>query len=85
MQDIYGKVPRRAKVRMKALDEQGREVRVRAEGFLARVIQHELDHLSGKLFIDLIEDKPDAFYKLLPGGKLTNMTPDEISKTGILR
>src|SRR5258708_6532248 len=63
IQDIYGKVPRHAKVRMKALNEQGREVRVRAEGFLARVIQHELDHLRGKLFIDLISGKPEAFYK----------------------
>jgi len=80
VEDIYGKVPRYAKVRMRALDEQGRQVRVRAEGFLARVIQHELDHLSGKLFVDLIENKPEAFYKLLPDGKLINIAPEEVEK-----
>ena len=85
VKDIYGKVPRYSKIRMKATDEQGRQVRVRAEGFLARVIQHELDHLSGKLFIDLIADKPEAFYKLLPDDKLINMSQDEVKKTGIFR
>lgn len=80
VKDIYGKIPRHSKVRMRALDEQGRQVRVRAEGFLARVIQHELDHLSGKLFVDYIEDKPEAFYRLLPDGKLVNMAPEEVQK-----
>ncbi len=80
VQDIYGKVPRYSKVRLRALDEQGRQVRVRAEGFLARVIQHELDHLTGKLFIDLIEDKPEAFYKLMPDGKLINIPQDEVKR-----
>ena len=83
VQDIYGKIPRYSKIRMKALDEQGRQVRVRAEGFLARVIQHELDHLTGKLFTDLVEDKPEAFYKLMPDGKLINIPQDEVRKTGI--
>lgn len=81
VKDIYGKVPRYTKIRMRALDEQGRQVRVRAEGFLARVIQHELDHLSGKLFVDYIENKPKAFYKLLPDGKLANIAYEEIEKT----
>ncbi|MBI5357882.1 peptide deformylase, partial [Candidatus Saccharibacteria bacterium] len=40
---IYGKVPRYEKVKVKALDLDGREVRVTAEGFLARVLQHEID------------------------------------------
>src|SRR2546421_128593 len=44
--DIYGKVPRHNKVRIRALDETGREVRVTAEGFLARVFQHEIDHTN---------------------------------------
>lgn len=78
--DIYGKVPRYSRVRMQALDEQGREVRVRAEGFLARVIQHEIDHLSGKLFVDLIEDKPEAFYKLNTDGKLVSIGYQEVKK-----
>lgn len=78
VKDIYGKVPRYSRVRMRALNEDGQEVRVRAEGFLARVIQHEIDHLQGKLFIDLIEDRPDAFYKLSAGGKLVSIAPKEL-------
>lgn len=70
VKDVYGKVPRYAKIRLRALDENGRPVRVRAEGFLARVIQHEVDHLQGTVFLDHIEDKPDAFYKLNQEGKL---------------
>ena len=41
--DTYGKVPRYYKVRVKALNEAGREVRLSAEGFLARVFQHEIE------------------------------------------
>ena len=42
---IYGKVPRYTKVRVKALDLEGNEIRFKAEGFLARVLQHEIDHI----------------------------------------
>lgn len=80
VKDIYGQVPRYSKIRLKALNEQGREVRVRADGFLARVIQHEVDHLSGKLFVDLIENKPEAFYKLLPDGKLVNIAHEDVKR-----
>lgn len=41
-------------VSVRAFDERGRQFRVRAEGLLARVIQHELDHLGGMLFTDRI-------------------------------
>ncbi|MEK7561493.1 MAG: peptide deformylase, partial [Patescibacteria group bacterium] len=85
VKDIYGKVPRHSKIRMKALDEQGREVRVRAEGFLARVIQHEIDHLKGKLFVDGLEDNAEAFYKLAADGKLTHLDYEEVQKAGIFR
>ncbi len=68
--DIYGKVPRHSKVRIKALDKDGNEVRFKAEGFLARVIQHEVDHTNGIVFIDHIHDKPDAFYNLDEKGEL---------------
>lgn len=68
--DIYGKVPRWDRIRIKALDFEGHEVRFRAEGFLARVLQHEIDHCNGMLFIDHIEDQPDAFYKLDEKGEL---------------
>ena len=83
--NIYGKVPRWNKVRMRALDEQGREVRVRAEGFLARVLQHEVDHINGMVFVDHIKGHPEAFYHLTSGGKLIKSNYEQIQKTGIFR
>lgn len=73
VKDIYGKVPRYAKARVKALDEKGREFRVTAEGFLARVFQHEVDHTNGVLFIDHIKDKPQAFFRLKDDGTLEHL------------
>lgn len=70
VKDIYGKVPRYTKVKVKALDENGREFRVTAEGFLARIFQHEIDHCNGIVFIDHIKDNPEAFYRLMADGKL---------------
>lgn len=68
--DVYGKVPRHQKVKVKALDMNGKEFRVTAEGFLARIFQHEIDHCSGIVFIDNIKDNPQAFFKLGADGKL---------------
>lgn len=85
VKDIYGKVPRASKVRLKALNENGQLVRVRAEGFLARVIQHEVDHLKGKLFVDHIEGKKEAFYKLGEDGKLTQIAYEKVEKSGLFR
>src|SRR3954470_6443470 len=62
--DIYGKVPRHNKVRLRALDQDGKPIRVKAEGFLARIFQHEIDHTNGIMFVDHIKGKKDAFYKL---------------------
>ena len=62
--NVYGKVPRHTKVRVKALDLEGREFRVTAEGFLARIFQHEIDHNKGVVFIDHIQDSPEAFFRL---------------------
>ena len=81
--NIYGKVERHSKVRVRALDEQGREVRVRAEGFLARVFQHEIDHTKGVVFLDYIHDKPDKFYKLTSEGKLEHLDYDQVLQTGV--
>ena len=67
---FYGKVPRYSKIRVKALDINGQEVRIKAEGFLARVIQHEIDHTNGIVFVDHIRDKEDAFYRLNDKGEL---------------
>lgn len=58
----YGEVPRYQNVTVKALDLDGREVRVKGSGLLARVLQHEIDHLDGILFIDRIEDRSTLRY-----------------------
>lgn len=67
---IYGKVGRPYKARIKAVTENGEEVRLKATGFLARTLLHEIDHLDGILFIDHIKDQTDAFYKLNDKGDL---------------
>ncbi len=70
VKDVYGKVPRHSKIRVKALNVEGQEVRFKASGFLARVIQHEIDHTHGILFVDHIRDSQSAFYKLDASGEL---------------
>lgn len=68
--DAYGEVPRHNKIRVKALDIDGNEVRFKADGFLARIVQHEIDHVNGIVFIDHIVDEKDAFFKLDEKGEL---------------
>ena len=77
VKDIYGKVPRYEKVRVKALDSNGREFRVTAEGFLARIFQHEIDHTNGIVFIDHIKDNTEAFFKLNDRGELEQLDYDK--------
>ncbi len=74
---VYGMVPRYTKIRVRALDLNGDEVRFKAEGFLARVIQHEIDHTNGVLFIDHIKDQHDAFYTLDEKGELQPLNYDD--------
>lgn len=83
--DIYGKVPRYTKIRVRALNEQGQQVRIKAEGFLARVLQHEIDHTNGIVFVDHIKDHPDAFYKLDGDGKLIQLDYGKVQKNIFLR
>jgi peptide deformylase len=52
--DYYADVERPASVTVRALDRKGKPVETRAEGLLATVLQHEIDHLNGVLFIDHI-------------------------------
>jgi len=56
-----GDVPRAESITVKALDLENRHVRIKASGFLARVIQHEVDHLEGILFVDRVEDRSTLF------------------------
>lgn len=50
----YAKVERAEKITVKALDREGKEFSLDAEGLLAVCVQHELDHLKGKLFVDYL-------------------------------
>jgi peptide deformylase len=50
----YAKVERAEKIQVKALDKSGKEFSLEADGLLAICIQHELDHLKGKLFVDYL-------------------------------
>jgi peptide deformylase len=60
-----GGVKRATSVTVKAQDRRGRKVRIKAEGFLARVFQHEVDHLDGILYIDRVES-PDKIRRIAP-------------------
>ena len=75
--DIYGKVPRHHKVRVKAKLEDGTEVRIKATGELARTLLHEIDHLDGILFIDHIKGVEDAFYEMNDKGDLVPITGED--------
>ncbi len=51
---IYDKVPRHARVRVRALDRSGESREFEAEGLLAVCVQHEMDHLLGKVFVEYL-------------------------------
>jgi peptide deformylase len=80
VKDIYGRVPRYEQVKIKAYDISGKEFRLTAKGFLARVIQHEIDHTNGILFIDHIKDEPGAFFELDDDGHLKEVNYDKVIK-----
>lgn len=65
-----GEVARAEKVTIQGLDEKGRPVRYKAEGYLARVFQHELDHLDGILYTDRLTD-PATFQRVEVGEEET--------------
>lgn len=53
--NIFGIVKRHRQITLQALSQAGSKININAEGLLARVIQHEIDHLDGILFIDKAE------------------------------
>jgi peptide deformylase len=77
---FYGKVKRYSKIRVKAMNIHGQEVRIKADGFLARVLQHEIDHCNGIVFVDQIRDDHDAFYRLNAEGELDPLDYDTYVK-----
>jgi peptide deformylase len=61
--DLRGLVPRHPAVRVRGLDREGASLDFLAEGFEARIVQHEFDHLNGVLFLDRMRDLQSlAFY-----------------------
>jgi peptide deformylase len=55
-------VTRASRVEVKALDRKGKEIRVTGEGLLARLIQHEIDHLNGVLMLDRLSSLKRALF-----------------------
>jgi peptide deformylase len=54
--DIYDKVPRATRIRVRARGRDGLPFELDAEGLLAVCIQHEMDHLEGRLFVDYLSE-----------------------------
>lgn len=54
--DLRGRVPRYRRLRVNALDRGGKAIQFTAEGFCARVVQHEFDHLHGQVYLDRMRD-----------------------------
>ncbi|MBU0908259.1 MAG: peptide deformylase [Proteobacteria bacterium] len=61
--DYAANVERFTCIKVRARDLDGKEVEFEADGWFARVIQHEVDHLEGKLFIDHLSSLKRALYK----------------------
>jgi peptide deformylase len=59
----HGEVKRSAMVKVKALDRQGKVIRIKGEELLAQALEHEIDHLNGVLYIDLVES-PEMLQKV---------------------
>jgi peptide deformylase len=53
--DLRGLVPRHLRVRVQALDREAAAIDLEAQGFFARVLQHECDHLDGRVYLDRME------------------------------
>lgn len=61
---LQGEVPRAERVVVTGIDENGEKVKIKANGLLARVFQHEIDHLDGTLFVDRAD--PDTLETVSP-------------------
>jgi peptide deformylase len=72
--DVYGQVARYPKVKVRALNLLGQPIRLTATGFLARVLQHEIDHCEGVLFTDRVPSV-QKLYKLGADGHFTKYVP----------
>ena len=85
--DVFGDVERPESVVVRALDRDGRGIEVSASGLLARCLQHEIDHLNGKLFIDYLSvlkrrSAMNEWSKIKDRypGNIRHMTAEEVAK-----
>ncbi len=62
--NIWGKVPRHSEIEVQYINEQGEKIQKRFSGWTARVIQHEIDHLDGVLFIDRVTEENSSLSNL---------------------
>jgi peptide deformylase len=70
-----GEIYRAESVTAKGLDINGKEIRIKAEGLLSQALEHEIDHLDGKLYVDRLES-PDALHKIEPEDAPIEPGPD---------
>ena len=61
----FGQVKRAESVTVKGRDQNGKEIRIKAEGLLAQALEHEIDHINGVLYLDHLESM-DNLYKIEP-------------------
>jgi peptide deformylase len=59
-----GEIKRSLTVKVKALDRQGKQIRIKGEGLLAEALEHEIDHLNGTVYVDHVEE-PDKLYRIV--------------------
>jgi len=60
--ELRGYVPRAKAVCLRGWDRTGKKIKVIARGFHARIIQHEYDHLNGKVYVDRVKDRKSLAY-----------------------
>jgi len=77
--NIYGRVARHAKIKVKAYDLDMNEIRLSLEGFPARLFQHELDHMQGVIFLDHVKDSHDLL-EIDAEGKLYPLSASKAAK-----
>lgn len=85
---IHAKVPRYPKIKVKALNEDGKEIKFTARGYEAKVIQHEVDHINGLLFLDraLTEAQGGYFKEYDPKtDKVNEISQAEVKRRGIFK
>lgn len=81
---LLGDVPRAAHVVVRARNRRNRRITVDAQGLLARVLQHELDHLDGVLFTDRVRD-PKTLRPAGAGEEATEVAPESAASEADIR